>query len=135
MTSFAPSCANVRAVARPIPDAPPVTNATFPSTRPAMIISPASTSCRVGHFPHLGYLWGAPAVLCAPILYAVSSSIGIQESVMHAYPVEVEAHPTCHDGAFLADQWYAYSVEQTGYDDGTYLTRWVKSPTGERLAG
>src|SRR5215475_224089 len=36
MTSFAPSLANVRAVARPIPDAPPVTNATLPSTRPAM---------------------------------------------------------------------------------------------------
>src|SRR5215510_14722328 len=35
-TSFAPSRANVRAVARPIPEAPPVTNATLPSTRPAM---------------------------------------------------------------------------------------------------
>ena len=54
---------------------------------------------------------------------------------MHAYPVEIEAHPTFHDGAFLEDQLYAYSVEQTGYDDGTYLTLWVKSPTGERLAG
>jgi hypothetical protein len=32
MASFAPSLANVRAVARPIPDAPPVTNATLPST-------------------------------------------------------------------------------------------------------
>jgi GNAT superfamily N-acetyltransferase len=30
---------------------------------------------------------------------------------------------------------YAYSVEQTGYDNGKYLTLWVKSPTGERLAG
>jgi len=54
---------------------------------------------------------------------------------MHTYPVEVEAHPTFHDGAFLEDQLYAYNVEQTGYDDGTYLTLWVKSPTGERLAG
>ena len=54
---------------------------------------------------------------------------------MHSYPVEVEAHPTFQDGAFLEDQLYAYNVEQTGYDDGTYLTLWVKSPTGERLAG
>ena len=37
---------------------------------------------------------------------------------MHAYQVEVEARPTFHDGAFLEDQLYAYSVEQTGYDDG-----------------
>jgi GNAT superfamily N-acetyltransferase len=55
--------------------------------------------------------------------------------MMQTYPVEVEAHPTPHDGQFLADQLYAYSVEQTGYDDGTYLTLWVKSPMGERLAG
>src|SRR5215510_1690336 len=41
MTSFAPSRANVRAVARPIPDAPPVTNATLPSTHPAMSRPPA----------------------------------------------------------------------------------------------
>ena len=54
---------------------------------------------------------------------------------MHAYPVEVEVHSTFHDGAFLEDQFYAYNVEQTGYDDGTSLTLWVKSPTGERLAG
>src|SRR5215475_7829196 len=42
MTSFAPSRANVRAVARPIPEAPPVTNATLPSTRPAMVSSPVN---------------------------------------------------------------------------------------------
>jgi len=54
---------------------------------------------------------------------------------MHAYPVEVEVHSTFHDGAFLEDQFYAYNIEQTGYDDGTSLTLWVKSPTGERLAG
>jgi len=54
---------------------------------------------------------------------------------MQTYQVEVEAHPTPHDGQFLADQLYTYNVEQTGYDDGTYLTLWVKSPTGERLAG
>ena len=41
---------------------------------------------------------------------------------METYPVEVEAHPTFQDGAFLEDQLYAYNVEQTGYDDGTYLT-------------
>src|SRR6516165_1131935 len=35
--------ANVRAVARPIPDAPPGTNATLPSTRPAMWRSPVYT--------------------------------------------------------------------------------------------
>jgi hypothetical protein len=28
-----------------------------------------------------------------------------------------------------------YNVEQTGYDDGKYLTLWVKGPAGERLAG
>ena len=54
---------------------------------------------------------------------------------MHIYPVEVEAHPTFQDGAFLEDQLYTYNVEQTGYDDGTYLTLWVKNQTGERLAG
>src|SRR5215831_9469863 len=43
MTSFAPSRANVRAVALPIPDAPPVTNATLPSTRPAMWRPPVYT--------------------------------------------------------------------------------------------
>src|SRR5215475_1083430 len=42
-TSFAPSRANARAVALPIPDAPPVTNATLPSTHPAMGISPMYT--------------------------------------------------------------------------------------------
>src|SRR5205085_2329246 len=42
-TSFAPSRANIRAVARPIPEAPPVTNATFPSTRPAMWRPPVYT--------------------------------------------------------------------------------------------
>jgi hypothetical protein len=41
---------------------------------------------------------------------------------METYPVEVEAHPTFYDGAFLEDQLYAYNVAQTGYDDGTYLT-------------
>jgi hypothetical protein len=41
---------------------------------------------------------------------------------METYPVEVEAHPTFHDGAFLEDQLYDYNVAQTGYDDGTYLT-------------
>jgi type III restriction enzyme len=54
---------------------------------------------------------------------------------MHIYPVEVEAHPTYQEGAFLEDQLYAYNVEHTGYDDGTYLTLWVKSLTGGRLAG
>src|SRR5712691_1259933 len=43
ITSFAPSRANVRAVALPIPDAPPVTNATLPSTRPAMSRPPVHT--------------------------------------------------------------------------------------------
>src|SRR5262245_55388880 len=43
MTSLAPSRANARAVALPIPDAPPVTNATFPSTCPAMCRSPVYT--------------------------------------------------------------------------------------------
>jgi ribosomal protein S18 acetylase RimI-like enzyme len=55
--------------------------------------------------------------------------------MMQTYQVEVETHPTSHDGQFLADQLYAYNVEQTGYDDGQYLTLWVKSPLGERLAG
>jgi GNAT superfamily N-acetyltransferase len=54
---------------------------------------------------------------------------------MQPYQIEVEAHPTPHDGRFLADHLYAYNVEQTGYDDGHYLTLWVKSPAGERLAG
>src|SRR5439155_4402529 len=43
MTSFAPSRANVRAVARPIPEAPPVTNATLLSTRPGMVTPPVYT--------------------------------------------------------------------------------------------
>src|SRR5215831_17400555 len=42
-TSFAPSLANVRAVALPIPDAPPVTSATLPSTCPAMSRPPVYT--------------------------------------------------------------------------------------------
>jgi ribosomal protein S18 acetylase RimI-like enzyme len=54
---------------------------------------------------------------------------------MQLYQVEVEAHATPRDGQFLADHLYAYNVEQTGYDDGKYLTLWVKSSMGERLAG
>ncbi len=54
---------------------------------------------------------------------------------MQTYQIEVEAHPTPHDGQLLADQLYTYNVEQTGYDDGKYLTLWVKSSVGERLAG
>src|SRR5215467_14318160 len=45
ITSFAPSRANVRAVARPIPDAPPVTKATLPSTRPGMSRPPVYAYC------------------------------------------------------------------------------------------
>src|SRR5215475_985659 len=41
MISLAPSLAKANAVALPIPDAPPVTNATFPSTRPGMLFPPA----------------------------------------------------------------------------------------------
>jgi hypothetical protein len=33
---------------------------------------------------------------------------------MQPYQVEVEAHPTPHDGQFLADHLYAYNVEKTG---------------------
>ena len=54
---------------------------------------------------------------------------------MQPYPIEVEAHPTPHDGEFLDDRLYAYNVEQTGYDDGQLLTLWVKNPAGERVAG
>src|SRR5262245_34662890 len=36
-TTLAPSRAKVRAVARPIPDPPPVTNAILPSTSPAIV--------------------------------------------------------------------------------------------------
>ena len=49
---------------------------------------------------------------------------------MHTYQVEVEAHPTFQDGAFLEDQLYAYNVKQTGYDDGTYLTLLGEKPHG-----
>jgi hypothetical protein len=38
---LAPSLAKANAVALPIPDAPPVTNATLPSTRPGMLFPPA----------------------------------------------------------------------------------------------
>jgi GNAT superfamily N-acetyltransferase len=55
--------------------------------------------------------------------------------MMQTYPIEVEAHPTPHDGEFLDDRLYAYNVEQTGYDDGKLLTLWVKNLAGERLAG
>ena len=57
MTSFAPSLANVRAVARPIPDAPPVTRAIFPSKRPGILKPPvhidslALSSARLPRLP------------------------------------------------------------------------------------
>jgi hypothetical protein len=35
--TLAPSAASARALARPIPKAPPVTTATFPSTRPTLV--------------------------------------------------------------------------------------------------
>jgi GNAT superfamily N-acetyltransferase len=54
---------------------------------------------------------------------------------MQQYPVEIEGNPAYQDGKFLEDHLYAYNVEQTGYDDGTYLTLWVKNLAGERLAG
>ena len=40
MTTVAPSSANRRTVARPMPEQPPVTTATLPSSLPAMVISP-----------------------------------------------------------------------------------------------
>src|SRR4029453_2047102 len=40
-TTLASSRAKARAVARPMPDPPPVTNATFPSKRPDMLWSPS----------------------------------------------------------------------------------------------
>ena len=40
--TFAPSFANLTAQARPIPLPPPVTSATFPSTRPAICHPPES---------------------------------------------------------------------------------------------
>ena len=39
-TTVAPSCANRRTVANPMPEQPPVTTATLPSSLPAMVISP-----------------------------------------------------------------------------------------------
>jgi hypothetical protein len=42
MTTFAPSCANRRTVANPMPEQPPVTTATLPSSLPAMVFSYAS---------------------------------------------------------------------------------------------
>ena len=53
---------------------------------------------------------------------------------MQTYQVEVETHPTAHDGQFLADQLYAYNVEQTGYDDGQYLGL-SQNRSGSLLAG
>src|SRR6266487_4914564 len=45
MTSLAPSLAKVSAVALPIPEAPPVTNATLPSSCPGMVGSPSLVAC------------------------------------------------------------------------------------------
>jgi GNAT superfamily N-acetyltransferase len=55
--------------------------------------------------------------------------------MMQTYPVAVEVHPTAQDAEFLEDQLYTYNVEQTGYDDGQFVTIWVKNQVGERLAG
>jgi hypothetical protein len=38
--TFAPSAANMKAIARPIPCEPPVTTATFPAWQPAITIRP-----------------------------------------------------------------------------------------------
>src|SRR5215510_8090653 len=46
MTSFAPSRAKVSVVARPIPEAPPVMRATFPSKRPGISRSPVNDLLR-----------------------------------------------------------------------------------------
>src|SRR5215813_1207125 len=40
MISLAPSLAQAKAVAQPMPEAPPVTSVTFPANRPAMDVPP-----------------------------------------------------------------------------------------------
>src|SRR5262245_42606029 len=68
-TTFAPSRANVRAEALPMPEPLPVTSATLPSSRPAMVFSPLCVDCtyqkNLVHVRDLCVLaiWSAGAVL------------------------------------------------------------------------
>src|SRR5215471_2123688 len=52
-TTLAPSRAKICAVARPMPELPPVTKATFPATRPAIVfLLVERRSCRCLHCLH-----------------------------------------------------------------------------------
>src|SRR5215471_14862246 len=127
-TSFAPSRANVRAVARPIPEAPPVTNATFPSTCPAMVTPPVYTYChrprkeailclgvRDAMFltPRHRYLSQGCITILIPLfshpiqlhpvfetLECSSPTDGVTEIIAHVLIVYREAEPL-HDAVFM----------------------------------
>jgi GNAT superfamily N-acetyltransferase len=46
-----------------------------------------------------------------------------------------ESAPNPEDIRFLEDQLYAYNVEQTGVDDGRWLTVFVRDDSGRIVAG
>src|SRR4029453_17229218 len=85
MTNFAPSLANVSAVARPIPEAPPVTKATLLSTCPGIlgllrVRSVLDRTCAVLRNQH-STTWGTRArAPPLPILHRVS--VCMAESVV-----------------------------------------------------
>jgi GNAT superfamily N-acetyltransferase len=48
---------------------------------------------------------------------------------------QFESEPAPADVRFLEDQLYAYNVEQTGVDDGRWLTVFVRDDSGRIAAG
>ena len=49
--------------------------------------------------------------------------------------LQFESEPKLEDIRFLEDQLYAYNVEQTGVDDGRWLTVFVRDDSGRIVAG
>ena len=49
--------------------------------------------------------------------------------------LEIKVEPTPDDIRFLVDRLYEYNVEQTGVDDGKWLSIFVRDDKGEIVAG
>lgn len=54
---------------------------------------------------------------------------------MDLQSLQIEVEPAPKDIRFLEDRLYDYNVEQTGFDDGKWLTIFVRDDTGVIVAG
>ena len=54
---------------------------------------------------------------------------------MKNYTLALETNPRAEDVAFLVERLYAYNVEQTGRDDGQWLSLFLRDDDGTIVAG